>query len=281
MANTVDKVLVLAEAEEGYLEKSAAAYRQNPQILYEKTKGAGYDNYTKYGKEMHDIYPQVMDFPAAWCDAYVDYLFYRAYGTATAKSLLGGGFDDYTVASAKMYQKHGALDKTPSVGAQVFFTRDGQVSGCYHTGLVTAFDGTIITTSEGNTSAGSGVIPNGGGVCRKRYTYSYYKDRLLFGHPAYDTPGSPNKVSPDTAPKTSVSSIPKYVAEVTASLLNVRTWAGTGYPNIKSWPQLSKGNYVDVCDTITAADGSLWCYVRIAGQYYGFVSADWLRRVNG
>ena len=30
-------------------------------ILYEKTKGAGKDNYTKFNKEMHDLYPSVMD----------------------------------------------------------------------------------------------------------------------------------------------------------------------------------------------------------------------------
>ena len=73
MANTVDKVLSIAEAEVGYLEKSKSAYQKDPNVIYSKTEGAGYDNYTKYGKEMHDLYPSVMDFPASYCDAHFFY----------------------------------------------------------------------------------------------------------------------------------------------------------------------------------------------------------------
>ena len=184
--NTVDKVLAVAAAEIGYLEKSAGAYRGNPDILDEKTAGAGSDNYTKYGRDMHALYPAVMDFPAAWCDAFVDWCFYKAYGVATAKSLLGGNFDDYTVASAQMYKNHGVLDETPALGAQAFFTKNGQVSGCYHTGLTCAVDGTYFYTIEGNTSGTSGVVANGGGVAKKKYSIAAYRGKVLFGHPKYD-----------------------------------------------------------------------------------------------
>ena len=68
MANTVDKVIKIATAEVGYLEKSKTAYQKNFKVLDEMTRGAGYDNYTKYGRDMHKIYPSVMDFPAPWCD---------------------------------------------------------------------------------------------------------------------------------------------------------------------------------------------------------------------
>ena len=186
--NTPDKVINIAMAEVGYLEKSRLAYKQNPDIIYEKTAGAGQDNYTKYGKEMHDIYPKVMDFPAYWCDAFVDWCFYKAYGVATAKSLLHGNFDDYTVASCNMYAKHNALSTTPSVGAQVFFTRNGQPSGCHHTGLVYQVDGKYFYTIEGNTSKASSVVSNGGGVAKKKYELTKYKGKVLFGRPAYDTP---------------------------------------------------------------------------------------------
>ena len=64
-----DVVLNIALNEEGYLEKSKSAYAANKNIIYEKTTGVGSDNYTKYGKEMHDILPSVMDFPASWCFA--------------------------------------------------------------------------------------------------------------------------------------------------------------------------------------------------------------------
>lgn len=186
LMNTVEKVIAVALAEVGYLEKSKAAYKNNPQVLYSKTEGAGSDNYTKYGYEMHKIYPTVMDFPAFWCDAFVDWCFQKAYGINTAKSLLGGNFDDYTVASATMFKRHNALGSTPRVGAQVFFTRNGQISGCHHTGIVYAVDSAYFYTVEGNTSGASGVVANGGGVAKKKYSIRKYKGTTLFGYPKYD-----------------------------------------------------------------------------------------------
>lgn len=182
--NTVEKVIQIATNEVGYLEKSKTAYLKNPDIIYDKTAGAGSDNYTKYGYELHKLYPSVMDFPAYWCDAFVDWCFYKAYGVTTAKSLLGGNFDDYTVASAQMYKKHNALDTTPRIGDQVFFTRNGKVSGCYHTGIVYDVDGSYFYTIEGNTSKASSVVSNGGGVAKKKY--GLYSQKVLFGHPKYD-----------------------------------------------------------------------------------------------
>jgi len=184
--NTVDKVIKIAMQEVGYLEKSKTAYQKNPSIIYEKTSGAGSDNITKYGFEMHKIYPGVMDFPAYWCDAFVDWCFYKAYGVTTAKSLLGGNFDDYTVASAGMYAKHNALDKIPSIGAQVFFTKNGKRSTCYHTGLVYNIDNNYFYTIEGNTSSIDSVVRNGGCVAKKKYLISKYNGIALFGHPKYD-----------------------------------------------------------------------------------------------
>ena len=188
MSNTVDKVLKVAEKELGYYEKSESAYKKNTKILTEKVNGAGYDNYTKYGKEMHDLYPIVMDFPAPYCDAFVDWCFYKAYGIATAKSLLCGNFDDYTVASCKMYENKKALYKTPKTGDQVFFTKNGNVSGCYHTGLVYKVDEYYFYTYEGNTSSVNAVVANGGGVFAKQYSIANYRNKVLFGRPPYDNP---------------------------------------------------------------------------------------------
>ena len=187
MANTVDKVLAVAEAEVGYLEKSAAAYKKNPQVLYEKTAGAGSDNYTKYGREMHDIYPAVMDFPAAWCDCFVDWCFYQAYGVATAKSLLAGNFDDYTVASAQMYKNKGAYYKTPKVGDQIFFNNGTRIC---HTGIVYKVDAQKVYTIEGNTSGGSTLVANGGGVAKKSYALNYARIDG-YGRPKYDVEEAP------------------------------------------------------------------------------------------
>ena len=49
-------VINLAKAEENYLEKRDG----NLKYLYDKTANAGSKNYTKYGREMHDIYPEIM-----------------------------------------------------------------------------------------------------------------------------------------------------------------------------------------------------------------------------
>lgn len=71
-----------------------------------------------------------------------------------------------------------------------------------------------------------------------------------------------------------------FVGEVTVSSLNVHTWAGTEYPNIKKYPTLSNGNKVDVMNFAQKAkDGTSWYYIRIAGKYFGFVSVKYIKKV--
>ena len=83
----------------------------------------------------------------------------------------------------------------------------------------------------------------------------------------------------DTTENSKLSKIPKFVGKVTATSLNVRTWAGTENAKLKSYPMLAKGNLIDVCDTVKAKDGSSWYYIRIAGKYYGFASAKYIEKV--
>jgi len=180
--NYVSKVIKIAKAEVGYLEKSKTAYQKNPSILYEKAAGAGSDNYTKYGKEMHEIYPAVMDFPAYWCDAFCDWCFFKAYGVSNAKKLLAGDFNDYTVASAQLYKNKKAYYKSPQVGDQIFFNNGIKIC---HTGIVYKVAGNYVYTIEGNTSGASGVVSNGGGVAKKKYLKTY--NRIDgYGRPKYD-----------------------------------------------------------------------------------------------
>ena len=71
-----------------------------------------------------------------------------------------------------------------------------------------------------------------------------------------------------------------FKGKVTATELNVRTWAGTEYPQIKKIPALKKGTVVEVMNyTQKAADGSEWYFVRMEGKYYGFVSAKYVEKV--
>ena len=184
--NTPDKVLAIAAAEVGYLEKSKKAYEADPDVLYDKTKGAGSDNYTKYGREMHEVYPQTMDFPAAWCDCFVDWCFYKAYGVTTAQNMECGNFDDYTVNSAHMYVSKNAWYSSPEVGDQIFFKNSTRIC---HTGIVEEVKDGRVYPIEGNTSDKSGLIPNGGCVARKSYDLN---DPCIagYGRPLYDKPES-------------------------------------------------------------------------------------------
>ena len=274
MARTADKVIQIALGEVGYLEK------KDGNNLYDKTANAGDKNYTKYGKEMHEIYPSVMDYPAYWCDAFADWCFYKAYGVTTAKSLLGGNFNDYTVASAEMYKKKNALDTTPKIGAQVFFTKNGQTSGCYHTGIVYAVDGTYFYTVEGNTSGANGVVRNGGGVAKKQYAISAYKGKVLFGHPRYDTVTTvPQTATQKQSNSTGVAeSFDKDIAGAYTISTNV------GALNMRKKPvngavicSVAKGKTVRNYGYYSTVNGVRWLYVEYNGKV-GFMSSKYLRR---
>ena len=178
MNKMIQKVIDVALGEVGYLEKAS------DKDLYSKTGNSGYNNYTKYGKEMHAIYPKTMDYPAYWCDALVDWLFVKAYGVDMAQKLLGGRFDDYTVESANLYKKNNSWYNAPCVpelGDQVFFKNTQRIN---HTGLVVKTSNNRIYTVEGNTSDGVGVVPNGGGVFMK--SYSIYDAKIAgYGRPLW------------------------------------------------------------------------------------------------
>lgn len=173
----ITTVICTAENEEGYIEKASG------KNLYDKTANAGDANYTKYGYEMSKLQSN-MDYPAAWCDCFFDWLIYQAVGKdlTKTKAVLCGDIDDYTGNSAGYYKNAGRWSKTPSVGDQVFFTDSRGVIS--HTGLVIAVTDSKITTIEGNTSSAAGVIANGGCVRRKEYNRTY--GRIAgYGHPNY------------------------------------------------------------------------------------------------
>lgn len=194
MSKLVKTVIDIALAEVGYLEKKSNSN------LHDKTANAGSNNYTKYGKEMHDIYPSVMDYPAYWCDAFVDWCFYKAYGVANAKGLIGGNFNDYTVASAQLYRnKKAYYKKNPQIGDQIFFNNGKRIC---HTGLVYKVDTSKVYTIEGNTSNASGVVANGGGVALKSYALSYVRIDG-YGRPKYD--------AETTTPKPTVTTPSNYL----------------------------------------------------------------------
>lgn len=210
-------VINVALGEIGYIEKKTGELA----YLYDKTANVGSNNYTKYGYEMHNLQPSNMDYPAAWCDAFVDWCFVYAYGASNAKFILSGDFDDYTVRSAALYKATGLWrTKDPKAGDQVFFKNTS--GGICHTGLVYKVDKDYIYTIEGNTSSEIGVVPNGGCVRAKSYPLNY--GRIAgYGRPRYSQ--KPAVVDTSKYPLIKVGSVRKDYILLLQNALTLR-----GYP---------------------------------------------------
>lgn len=335
-----EKTRQLMDAQVGYLEK-----RSNSQ-LDSKTGNAGYNNYTKYARDVNNM--GLMGCQGQpWCAVYQFWICAQIFGKSKALEIMGNGF--YNCNSVKAHSKSkGTWHGTPKLGALVIF-RNGA-----HIGRVISISGNTIRTNEGNTSSGrlNNVEANGGCVAEKSYTIG---NSQIDGYVWIDygeKPGTteesewkatgtatstvdnlyvraePNgevigelmkgnrfEINGVTSGKwtqvnvagigvgwiwteyiqkdgTQTSEPPKqeitnkqdktrrlFVGKVTASALNVRTWAGTEFPQIRSYPTLNRGNLVDVMNyTQKASDGSDWYYIRIAGKYHGFVSAEYIER---
>ena len=233
MGKHASKVIEVALAEVGYLEKASN------RSLDSKTANAGSANYTKYGRDMHKLYPSVMDFPAAWCDAFVDWCFQRAYGVSNAKTLLGGDFNDYTPSSAQLYKNKNAWGNQPKIGAQIFFKNSTRIN---HTGLVYDFDNRYVYTIEGNTSGASGVVANGGGVCKKKYMLTNSKI-AGYGYPKYDgepeTKTTDMKVSDTKMPTIKKGSVGKAV-KVWQAIIGVDVDGEFGPDTLKATKKFQK-----------------------------------------
>ena len=158
--SAIDKVIEIAKGEVGYLEK-----RSNTN-LYDKTANAGSGNYTKYWAE---IKPDYQGQP--WCACFVTWCLVKSFGREAAEKMLGHYPYVYCPTGENTAKRQGRWSGTPSAGAIVIFNDSSGTAS--HTGLVYAFDGGRVYTIEGNTSAGSTVIANGGAVCRKSYSRGY------------------------------------------------------------------------------------------------------------
>ena len=166
----VSDVVKIALAEVGYKEKASNSQLDNP------TANAGSNNYTKYARDLRDAgYYNGNKNGFAWCDVFVDWCFYKAFGKTEGQRIecqtgdLGAGCKY----SKQYYQNKGRCDRMPKVGDQIFFTSGGTIS---HTGIVTAVNGDKVTTVEGNS-----------GDQVKKHTYSLSNSYIdSFGHPLYD-----------------------------------------------------------------------------------------------
>lgn len=243
-----------------YLEKKSNAY------LDDFTKNAGDKNYTKFARDVNNWnQPGCQGQP--WCAVYQFWKLVKVFGLTKALQIMGGGF--YNCQSVTRHAKQkGTWHSTPKKGALIIF-RNGS-----HIGSVNSYDTTYVYTNEGNTSSAPGVVANGGACRNKKYKLT---DSAIDGYVWIDYGTTEDQKSTETAVQ--LSKVPKWVGMVNTAELNVRSWPGKENPTIKKYPYLAQNNLIDVCDTIKAADGSTWYYVRIVNKYYGFVAARYITRV--
>ena len=179
----IQAVINIATNEIGYLEKAS-----NSQ-LDSKTANAGYNNYTKYWRDVYNSWNG-----QAWCAAFVSWVFMKAFGLDTAKKLLKHWPYVYCPTLGSLFTKYA----NPQVGDIVIFYRGGTFA---HTGIVIKVEGDRFWTIEGNTSGASGIVANGGGVCQK----SYYNSNLpgtKFCRPDYSIVTSINSHTSSSTPTT-------------------------------------------------------------------------------
>ena len=167
-----DDVIKIALAEVGYREKASKASLDAP------ASNPGTANWTKYARDLAGAgYYNGNKNGYAWCDVFVDWCFYMAAGKNAAEAQKAecqtGTLGASCYYSKEYYKNQGRCDRKPKVGDQIFFTSGGSIS---HTGIVTAVNGSTVSTVEGNS-----------GDMVKTHTYSLSSTYVdSFGHPRYD-----------------------------------------------------------------------------------------------
>lgn len=173
------KVYNVLVKEVGYLEKRSNAN------LYDKTANAGYNNYTKYWKDLTKYgllryfgYDKDDDFAGGvnwpWCAGIEQWGFIKALGLERGIELLLATKRAAFINCEDLYQKakeKGLISKTPQHGAIVLF-RNSKTGEHYHTEFCYRVKGNQMNTIGGNTSPNNGdsvPVANGGGVYDKVY----------------------------------------------------------------------------------------------------------------
>lgn len=161
-----EEMIKTALGEVGYLEKAGNAELEN------KTANAGRANFTKYGK-WYGINP------GEWCAMFVSWCAWKCGGGAAMPK-----HASCTAGIAEFKRRgrwHDREGYEPKAGDIIYFADS---AGPRHVGLVTRVAPSRVYTVEGNTSAGTSLVPNGGAVAEKNYSKGY--SRILgYGSPEY------------------------------------------------------------------------------------------------
>ena len=178
---TAQDVVKVALAEVGYHEKASNASLD----LANGNNGSG--NWTKYARDLFNAgYYNGNKNGYAWCDAFVDWCFFKVFGKTEGQMIecQTGDLGAACPYSASYYKAQGRYDRIPRVGDQVFYQKNGEL---VHTGIVVEVNGNTIVVVEGNASDQV-----------KKLTYNLSDTYIAgFGHPKYDGSSS-GSVTPPT-----------------------------------------------------------------------------------
>lgn len=235
-------------------------------------------------KQIIDLYNSARPLPRGyavqyrdeWCDTTVS----AAAIKANAVDLIGRecGCEEHV----KIFRALGIWIEdgniTPESGYIIVYNWDQQTQPndgySDHIGVVESVSNGQITCIEGN---------NGEAVARRVLSVGNGHIRG-YASPKFANSSGSSSDTP-TPPSPSVGGdVGKNVAwygVVNTGTLNVRTWAGTENAQLKSYPSLSQGTKVGVCDTVKDKDGDPWYYVKISGEQgdkYGFVAAMYITK---
>lgn len=181
-------IINIALAEVGYREKATNAFLDDPQA------NAGGGNWTKYARDLAAAgYYNGDKNGYAWCDVFVDWCFFKAYGAAEGQRVQcqTGDLGAACIYSAQYYQQQGRYDHNPKPGDQVFFNVNGSIG---HTGIVVEVTDSNVAVVEGNSSDRV-----------QKLTYDRNSAKIAgYGHPKYDegTPVSTPVEEPVLKPPT-------------------------------------------------------------------------------
>lgn len=165
------EIVAIALAQIGYKEKASNKNLDDP------AANAGSANWTKYARDLASAgYYNGNKNGFAWCDVFVDWCFFKAYGKDEGQRIQcqTGPYGAGCTYSMQYYQQKGRCDKNPKVGDQIFFRYSGS-NGADHTGIVVEVSSSQIVTVEGNS--GNQV---------KKNTYARSNSTIIgYGHPLY------------------------------------------------------------------------------------------------
>jgi hypothetical protein len=211
-----------------YLLRDKAVSYALSQVGYKEKSG----NWNKYAQELDSVNyfaPQKKQC-VAWCNIFVDDVIYNASGkdkAKTYKALYQPSYDNLSAAckyAAQYFRKNNAWSKTATVGAQIFFGKQGAET---HTGLVVAVGVSTITTVEGNK-----------GNMVKKCSYSKNDSKIAgYGLIKYDTapqpdPPSPQPEPPKPEPTPSPTPKGKKYKCTCSKGVNIRAGAGATYKKV-------------------------------------------------